>query len=364
MNNDASDLPPMTIVEAVQLIRTAEPDSISTAQVRRLLAVLEENPALHVLVGDEAQVQRVRAELEKRFSSDAYGLDPAAAPRGAAPSRSGRRLAVAAVLAVAGVAAAWFAFRQPSSDIKTEPRPAPAKSSAPLLPVASPFVPTAPPPVAEQSTPPPGVPAATAQPADPPEPPEWEKPHMELQQSEAILADEGDGRWILSNLDGREEVSLSGKAKRLTLRNFNGEAKVDTVDLDVEAIEVHGSIDGRAKIKLSALGGLVTFHNSVAGSTEVEVDAPGGRVIFLKDRSATAVVAGSTKLRITAQHVEFNSGMDGGSRADVTLTKGGSLDYSFLAGGAELRYRNAAAGDPPPAIGKGETREGGKLIAE
>jgi hypothetical protein len=183
---------------------------------------------------------------------------------------------------------------------------------------------------------------------------------IEVRGGEAALVSEGNGVWRVTDLNGPVRVTLSGKAKRIAFGEINGEVEVGTRELDVEAIEMRGPINGSGEIQLESAGAAVEFRGDVGGSVKLSVDAGEGRVSFLDDGVSVARVIGGAQVRIRARRVDFAAGMDGGSRADVMLVSGGSVGWSVIGGGAALRWRRERDGDPDPEVRAGKLVGGGQ----
>lgn len=379
--------PPMTIVEALRLIRGGEPSKLTAEQARRLQGVLEKNPALHVLVGDERLVQAFRKELDRRCGGESSESESdESAP---VAGRGGRRILIpaAALLALAG--GAWWLL----SDIPPETRtdraaevaariepapgsspPATVESVKPIVPPVSPVVsPAAQPDTAAKNAPVAGAPGIAEKPAGPLEAAvkpageakaDDDEPLMEVLRGGARLDPDGKGGWRLSSLNGEASVKLSGKTKCLEIGNINGGILLDASELEAAEIDIRGRINGSGTVKLNAPDGIVRFHGSIGGSTTVEVFAGGGSVQFLSTETSPARVEGGTRVNVTAKEVNFAAGMDGGSKADVTVTRGGSLSYATIGGGARLHYRKAAADNDPVVLHEGMLSGGGKVTSD
>jgi hypothetical protein len=165
--------------------------------------------------------------------------------------------------------------------------------------------------------------------------------------------------WRVTDLNGRAMVRLSGKAKRIAFGEINGEVEIETRGLEVEAMEVRGSINGSGKVNLSSPGAAVEFRGNVGGSVKLSVDVGEGRVTFLDDGVFMARVIGGADVRIRAKRVDFAAGMDGGSLAEVVLLPRGSVGWSVIDGGARLRWRREHPGDPEPEVRAGTLQRGG-----
>lgn len=352
---------PMTIMEAVLLLRSGDPSKLTNEAAKRLYDALVQNPAIHVLTGDEEAVQRFRAALELRFEPAAGVSDGAEIPKTRPTYR--RLAAAAAVLLLIAMGVRQFVTKDKRLDTRTvspvvmatpAPLPAPVPSVNPAP--APPVNPHAAPAMANTSP----VPVVPAPP--PAEPlPDNDAPHMEVAGGEARLEPDGEGGYRLTALDGRTHVKLTGSVKNLRLDGINGQAELDASELAAEHIDFRGQVNGTSTVKLNAPGGVVEFHEAVGGATMVEVAAPGGTVTF---RQGDARVSGGTQMNITAKSVDFAAGMDGGSKADVILTNKGSLRYASLGGGSRLHYRKASPDDAVPQVVEGEVREGGRLVLE
>lgn len=358
------DPAPMSLMHAVQYLRMEDPARLTNDQARELYQVLENTPEIHVLAGSET-VERFRTVLEKRLFPKA---EPATVANVVA-GRGMRRMAVAALVVLAA-GGAWFFTQQENRD-----RPGKVKNSSAQSNPAAAAVTPAPARVEEATAVSPAVPGpATGAPvpapdkamvsAPPAEPAVVEGPQMEVLRGGARLDPDGAGGYRLSALDGETKIRLTGTVKNLQIDGLNGRAELDASGLTAARIDFRGLVDGTSSVKLHAPGGTVVFHDIVGGATKLEIDAPDGRVNFEKGDLRVAKVIGGTRMKITARAVDFAGGMEGGSRADITLTNKGSLRCVSLTGGANLVYRKSAPGDIAPEVEEGRISEGGRLIPE
>ena len=353
---------PMTIMEALLHLRSGDPERLTNEVAVRLYEVLEQNPGIHALTGDAEAVQRFRAVLEKRLVPVTAKAVEEATHKTRLPYR--RLAAAAAILLLAGIGVRQLLRNENAPDKREASlaaKPTPASSSV-AVPSENPAPASAIAPVPEramtQTSP---APAALA-PPPPAEPaPADGAPRLEVLSGDARLEPDGEGGYRLTALDGGTHVKLTGSAKHLRLDGINGQAELDASELTVERIEFRGQVNGTSIVKLNAPGGAIEFHHAVGGATKLEIAAPGGTVTF---RKGDARVAGGTQMNITAKSVDFAAGMEGGSKADVTLTNHGSLHYASLGGGSRLHYRKSAPDDAGPTVIDGEVREGGRLVLE
>jgi len=184
---------------------------------------------------------------------------------------------------------------------------------------------------------------------------------------QVIRLDEGEEEFVLTKVDGHENLVLTGKVKLLIIEEVNGDAQVDAGKLQVERIVMQRGTNGRAKVKLAVPGGDVEIQGMINGESRVEIDAPGGIIRFAKsrqDRPEGGQINGVTQLRITAREIVFESDIGGASRIEVNLTKHGKLRFAKLDGGATLTIRKAAAADPNPVIEQGTVLGGAKVKIE
>ncbi len=339
--------PAMSVTEAIQLLGTVEPSRLTSEQAAGLHRVLERNPGLHVMAGGLEAVARYHAALEKRLFSPPAVTSPEEVPQ---PSRKKRKtlFAVAAGVMLAG---GGVLILQPWKNLAGKDsagNAASAGKSATAVPVPENLTRSSASTVVNTS---PQVP-----------PPRDEAPRFEVDHGEARLEPDGKGGYRLSGLDGATRVKLSGRIKHLQLEGTDGRAELDATGLIVDRIDFRGAVDGTSIVKLNAPGGTIEFHRGVGGATKLQINAPGGKVLFHGNNAAK--VAGGTQLKIIAQSVDFATGMEGGSKADITLTDHGTLRCVSLSGGAKLTYRKSAPGDSTPAVAKCDLREGGRLIPE
>ena len=363
----------MSVAEAARLLRAGGLEGWQDDQAEAVLAVIDRNPGLHVMVGDEAAVVAARKQLEARLrplpSGPGDPLDPA---------ERGGRGRWAAVGLVAGVGLGLLIpmlhernrVRSVGGRFPDVPATALATEGAAVVPgpnAAKPPVPKGPPPqpsaasgaVPEVATGAGTAPLAAAPEAGPAAAGEEVAPFLEVRSGVAELLSEGKGVWRVSDLNGRVQVTLSGKAKRIAFGEINGEVEIETRELVVEAIEMRGALNGSGRVNLATPGAAVEFRGSVGGSVKLSVDAGDGRVTFLDDGIFVARVLGGAEVRIRAKRVDFAAGMDGGSRAEVLLVPRGSVGWSLIDGGARLRWQRERPGDPEPEVRAGKLHGGG-----
>ena len=173
------------------------------------------------------------------------------------------------------------------------------------------------------------------------------------------------GRHTIESVTGNDSFKLSGKVKKLTIAGVHGQGVLTTEKLTAEEVVVTGSVNEAGALKLDVPGGSVTFLGSLDGAARVRVNAPGGKVTFGpvdKSRHGGGIIVGSAHVTIIARDVDLRGVVDGGARVMVTLTEGGSLRFSMIAGGAHVHYRKAKPGDPDPKIDRGEVTAGGKFV--
>lgn len=368
----------MSVAEAARLLRAGGLDGWKEEQAEAVLEVMERNPGLHVIVGDEAAVVAARKQLEARLRPVAAGAEDPLDPvdRGVR-----NRWAVAGLVAGLGLGLLVpmlherSRVRSVSMESKVVP-PADNFSGADsaALSAALPVGNSGKPPVSKGPPPQPSpvsgaVPevAAVAEPVPVLPVPavgaaaarDEAVPFLEVRGGAAELVSEGNGVWRVTDLNGRAHVTLSGKAKRIAFGEINGEVEIETRALEVEAIEMRGAINGSGQVRLASPGAAVEFRGSVGGSVKLSVDVGEGRVTFLDDGVFMAPVIGGAEARIRARRVDFAAGMDGGSRAEVMLVPRGSVGWSVLDGGARLRWRREHPGDPEPEVRAGTLQGGG-----
>lgn len=379
MSREESSGRAMSVVEAARLLRAGGLEGWREEQAKAVLEVIDRNPGLHVIVGDEAAVVAARKQLEAR-------LRPAIVEAGDPfdPEESGglrRRWAVAGLVAGLGLGLLVPMLHErsrvrsvsmesavvPAADHSSSADPSAVSAARRAGNAAKPPVPKGPP---SQPSPVSGaVPevAAVADPAPVLPVPAAEAavavdevaPFLEVRGGEAELVSEGKGVWRVTDLNGRALVTLSGKAKRIAFGEINGEVEIETRALQVEAIEMRGAINGSGQLRLASPGAGVEFRGSVGGSAKLSVDVGEGRVTFVDDGVFMARVIGGAEVRIRARRVDFAAGMDGGSRAEVVLLPRGSVGWSVIEGGARLRWRRENRGDPEPEVRAGRLQGGG-----
>ena len=368
----------MSVAEAARLLRAGGLDGWREEQAKAVLEVIDRNPGLHVIVGDEAAVVAARKELEARLRPMPSGPGDLLEPvdRGVR-----NRWAVAGLVAGLGlgllVPMLHERIRVRSVSMESAAAPQADNSSAADLAAWSAAPPagnSAKPPVSKGPPPQPSpvsgaVPevAAVAEPAPVLPVPAVKAavavdevvPFLEVRGDAAELVSEGNGVWRVTDLNGRARVTLSGKAKRIAFGEINGEVEIETRALEVEAIEMRGAINGSGQVNLASPGAAVEFRGSVGGSVKLSVDVGEGRVTFVDDGVFMARVIGGAEVRIRAGRVDFAAGMDGGSRAEVVLVPRGSVGWSVIDGGARLRWRREHPGDPEPEVRAGKLQGGG-----
>lgn len=369
----------MSVAEAARLLRAGGLDGWREEQAKAVLAVMDRNPGLHVIVGDEAAVVAARKQLEARLRPVAAGAEGAV--EGA---ERGMRNRWAAAGLVAGLGLGLLvpmlhersrvrsvsiesAVVPPADNSSGAPDPSALSAAAPIGNSAKRPVPTGPPPspspvsgavpevaavaAAVPVVPVPLVAAAAAR--------DEAAPFLEVRGGEAELVSEGNGVWRVTDLNGRALVTLSGKAKRIAFGEINGEVEIETRALEVDAIEMRGSLNGSGQVNLASPGAAVEFRGNVGGSVKLSVDVGEGRVTFLDDGVFVGRVMGGAEVRIRAKQVDFAAGMDGGSRAEVVLVPRGSVGWSVIDGGSRLRWRREHPGDPEPEVRAGKRQGGG-----
>ena len=179
-----------------------------------------------------------------------------------------------------------------------------------------------------------------------------------------IRLDSPHGVHTVEPVNSGDRFLVSGKIKKLQIASINGQGAVATEKLAAEEVIITGGINGEGNLRLNAPGGSVTFLDSLNGASRVTVNAPGGKVTFGsadKSRRGGGSIVGSSHVTIIARDVDFRGVVDGGARVTVTLTEGGSLRFSMIAGGAHVHYRKAKPGDPAPKIERGKVTAGGKF---
>jgi len=375
-SGDQSSGRAMSVAEAARLLRAGGVEGWREEQARAVLEVIERNPGLHVIVGDEAAVVAARTQLEARLRPLRAGTGEPVGPGDCGGLR--RRWLVAGLVAGLGlgllIPMLHERSRGRSGGVESATVPAPDNPSAavdpvsggdrnPAKPPASKGPPAQPSPVSgavpdvaavAEAVPVLPGPAAGATAAR-----DEAAPFLEVRGGSAELVSEGKGVWRVTDLNGRAMVRLSGKAKRIAFGEINGEVEIETRGLDVEAMEVRGSINGSGKVNLSSPGAAVEFRGSVGGSVKLSVDVGEGRVTFLDDGVFMARVIGGAEVRIRARRVDFAAGMDGGSVAEVVLVPRGSVGWSVIDGGARLRWRREHPRDPEPEVRAGTLQRGG-----
>ena len=195
---------------------------------------------------------------------------------------------------------------------------------------------------------------------DAPPPPDQDLPDWGVK----IRLDSPRGVHTVEAVNSGDRFLVSGKIKKLRIAGINGQGAVATEKLAAEEVVITGGINGEGDLRLNVPGGSVTFLDSLNGASRVTVNAPGGKVTFgsadKSDRGGGNIV-GSAHVTIIARDVDFRGVVDGGARVTVTLTEGGSLRFTMIAGGAHVHYRKAKPGDPDPKIEPGQVTAGGKF---
>jgi len=175
-----------------------------------------------------------------------------------------------------------------------------------------------------------------------------------------------DGEYEVEVVKGDVVIKLTGKIKTLKVPLVEGAATLDASGLEAKEIIFAGKINNQTTVKLNAPGGSVRFNGAVEGAAILEVNAPGGSVIFAEPSARDlgregSKIDGSARVTITAKDVNFRGDLVGGARVVVTLTRGGSLKFQEIAGGAVLQYRKADRNDPDPKVSAGAISGGGKV---
>lgn len=169
-----------------------------------------------------------------------------------------------------------------------------------------------------------------------------------------------DGQYSIESVTGGKNLKVSGKVETLKVGRVDGKSTLDASGLEAQEIVVAGPVDGRSTVKLRSPGGSVEFRGAVSGQSRVEVDAHGGRVIFAGPAASGrggAEINGECRVEVTAREVEFRSPISGTStRVEVTLTRGGRLAFSEIAGNSRLYYRKADSDDPDLRVEAGAVK--------
>jgi hypothetical protein len=153
------------------------------------------------------------------------------------------------------------------------------------------------------------------------------------------------------NLNGGATAQL-GKTNTLTVRDINDKSTLDASACAARSIILAGAVNGGSTVKLHAPGGVIEFQGGVNDHARIEIVAPDGKVLF-KGRGNSAI-NGNAQLGIVAKDVELRGAVNGDqTRLDITLTRGGVLQFNRLNGSAKLHYRKASAGDPEPIVSPG-----------
>ena len=173
------------------------------------------------------------------------------------------------------------------------------------------------------------------------------------------------GKHTVAAVTANNSFKLSGTVKKLVIGGVHGQGVLTTEKLTAEEVVVTGSVNGSGALKLNVPGGSVKFLSPLDGAARVRINAPGGKVTFGpvdKSRYGGGIIVGSANVSIVARDVDLRGVVDGGSRVLVTLTEGGSLRFSMIAGGARVQYRKAKPEDPEPRIDRGRVIAGGKFL--
>ena len=207
---------------------------------------------------------------------------------------------------------------------------------------------------------PPNVEPAGGQAKQAPEPrPEPKKPAPPLANPAGLAADvvwlQGlDGEYAVGALTNGKGLKLSGRIKTLRVAQVDSGASLDASKLEAQEIIFTGRIDGGATVRLNAPGGKVEFRARVDGHSTLEVNAPRGTVAFTAPAERGrpgSTIDGDARVTITAKAVTFQGTINGTkTRVEVTLSRGGSLQCSQLAGAIRLHYRKADRADPEPTV--------------
>ena len=136
-------------------------------------------------------------------------------------------------------------------------------------------------------------------------------------------------------------------------------AVIDATRLEAEEIILAGSLNGSTSIKLNTSGGKVRIVRQVGGAVRLSIHAPGGEVLFTGEEDAG--LTGGSMIDVTAKRLDVQCLMNGGTKLDATLTKGGSLRTGLMDGGATVRYKPASGNDSDLRIETGELRGGSSV---
>lgn len=395
-----SSKPSLSTAQAIALIREGKIETMPSSQRSELRELLKQNPAILVLKGCQDALQRLDGLEPGRVSSES-----SSAPEPVSPQRSSVSwIAWAFTLTLLAAAGAYLFLPQNSpkslafsnssatefpSRQEQAPDPKVAESTAPPEPVA----------LAEENTPLPPKPEVPINPleAEPPKVVEAEpkkaeaalppaigpQPEVELVGEHAKLIPDPRGGFRLTGMNGRTKVKLRGKTSRLTVEGVFSNASIDLSALEVHhiefsknvtgnsnlsvkasrrgVVEFRGTVSSGSKIKIEAPEGKVEFRGPITGRTRITIDAPGGGVHFHQIARKGANISGNTNLRITAKSVNFAAGLNSRARAEVTLSKGGTLRHGRLNGNSRISYRKANADDPDLTV-EGDTSGRGQVV--
>lgn len=274
-----------------------------------------------------------------------------------APRRAARWYALGA-LAVLTAGALAFAFY---------PASAPEQERAPEVARAEPRVPAPRPEVAVAPLPHEPVRAVPADPAPKAEPKPEPQPvkagpviHIDPFDARKRLIDDATAEVRVPDVRGEHEIVLTGTARVLRLGSVGGRVRIDASNLTVREVHITGDLNGDAVVLVRAPNGRVSVTGFVGGSAKLTADAPGGAVLF----AASARLDGGSVVTATAKELTAVGHFIGGTKLNVTLTRGGALKLTVLDGGATVTYRKANSSDPAPTVDPGDVRGGAKVVAE
>jgi hypothetical protein len=179
-------------------------------------------------------------------------------------------------------------------------------------------------------------------------------PKMDVSGGEAKLTENADGSFTVSALDGKTRVKLSGQIGTLRVSKLDGTAMLDATKLKAQEVIFDGEVTGRAQAKIVSHGASVRMNGNLGGQSQVLVNAAEGTVIVGAEDGTAGRISENARLTVTAKNVTIGGTIDGEkTRVKVTLSSGGSLRFTELAGEARMEVRKGKKTDPEPRIDAG-----------
>lgn len=371
------------MVSAIARLKAGNLNTLSLKDLAALREAVESHPSIIGFAGCEDALERLDAAESERVTPvpDARPGNPAAGGR-----KRVRLVAGAAALVTLLIGIGVFASRSGRHPDKSLAGTSEIGAAAPAVETSKPFAKET---VVDRAKPEPQPLPAEAKPVSDPvpasvKPAGAQRPAILVSGAGARLLDDPHGGFLLTPVNGSDEVKLTGEAPRLVVSDLNGECTLDLEDLQCPLIEFRGDINGVVKIRVKSVEADVAFRGSIDGNPHISVAVPGGKVRFFKEVHGSATlsldvaggevsfagngaerawIGGGVKIRVNAGTAKFSGGMEAGARADVTLDRDGILRFSRLDDDSSIHYRKAEVTDSEPTV-DGDRSGSGKLVAD